>query len=114
MAKSKDILWLTLRDSRKPVECTREDRGYYLGSIEILENAGFLSLHVEVIEVKVKETQVIKGRIYKGEKVTEIKAVNSACQDRIDTWFSKNAACLPTLLSLGKKQYFVHVEAFAA
>jgi hypothetical protein len=80
--------------------CSKEEKGYYLGSIQI-ENCGF---HVEAIEVRV---------ISRGSNKGSITATNPAWNERIEEWKSANDYERPQFITKNGKHYFVAIEHFA-
>jgi len=96
------VLVLTVAGST--VVLNKEERGYFLGSIEI-EDRNF---HVEAIEAKVKVSKLGK---HKGE--TEVTAVNSMYQSRIDKWEEGNDQERPQTIEKNGKRYFICIEHFA-
>jgi hypothetical protein len=94
-----------------PVTLDYEDKGYYLGSMDV---AG-INFHVEAFPVKVSERKrVINGK-YIGSDVV-VTAENPAYQNRIENWQDKNEQCTPQLISFQDEgvKYFVHIEVYAA
>lgn len=73
-------------------------RGYFLGEVGI----GNISFHVEAIEVK--EVPLSNGVI--------VDAVNPDYQNRLDGYSEKNEGLAPSLVTVGKKKYFIYIEPF--
>jgi hypothetical protein len=111
MAKKVKIERIRLSVNGAPVTLDYEDKGYYLGSMDV---AG-VSFHVEAIPVKVSERKKFLFGKYIGSDVV-VTAKNPAYQNRIDNWQEKNEQCTPQLISFLDEgvKYFVHIEAYAA
>jgi hypothetical protein len=77
----------------------KEEKGYYAGTILV----GGESFHLEAIEVK--ETERSNGVI--------VDAVNPTFQVRIDNYCDRNEGLAPSLVTEGKKKYFVNIEPYA-
>jgi hypothetical protein len=96
------------------IQLDREDKGYYLGAIDICR----MYFHVEAIEVKVKEKRIfsepMSGKTKYLGTMVEVNAKNEVYQDRIDAWYKTNSDCTPHIVEVNKKKYFIHIEAYAA
>lgn len=91
---------ITLVVNGTPIKLERCERGYYIGEILI----GGVYFHVEAIQALQKETS-------NGEFVTEV--TNSLFDKRIESWREGNDWCVPRLVLIGGKTYFVNVEVYA-
>jgi hypothetical protein len=75
------------------------EKGYFIGDLE----AAGIYFHIEVIEVK--EIPQSKGVI--------VEAVNTIYQQVVDDYSNRNDGLAPSLAKIGKKKYFIHIDAFA-
>ena len=85
--------FLVLDVDGRECQCDYEEKGYYLGCMEI---AG-AHFHVEMIEL-VPKRLVARNRLFQG---------------RIDQWVDKNDGESPKTILCAGERYFIHVEVFA-
>jgi len=110
MAKKIKIERIFLPVNGTTVALDYEDRGYYLGCIQV--GVGNVSFHVEAVAVKVEHRKIIRAGEYYGESVV-VKAKNPAYQCRIDSWQDNNEDLTPKLVEDVGGPYFIHIEAYA-
>lgn len=77
--------------------------GYFLGDFSL----NGINFHIEAIETKVVSAWP------NGVLRSVIRAVNADFQNRIDNYNTLNESMLPSLVKIGKKDYFIHIEPFA-
>jgi len=109
MTKKIKVERISLSVGQTAVLLDYEDKGYYLGAIEI----GGVSFHVEALAVKVKEPKIFINGEYRRAKAI-VTAKNPDLQNRIDNWQENNDTMTPKLVETADGMYFVHIEVYAA
>jgi len=110
MAKKIKIERINLPVNGTTVTLDYEDRGYYLGGIQV--GVGDVLFHVEAVAVTVKDLKIVRNGKYCGAGVV-VKAKNPAYQCRIDRWQDNNEGLTPKLVEDEGGPYFIHIEAYA-
>lgn len=81
-------------DRNVRVTCTQQDKGYYLGDLYILGT----NFHVEAIQL---------------DKVRYVTAWNELYQNRLDRYIESNENLHPEIVTLGRRTFFINIEAYA-
>jgi hypothetical protein len=79
-------------DRNVRVTCTQQAKGYYLGDLYILGT----SYHVEAIQLDKDEN-----------------AINPTYQNRTDRYSESNEGLIPETVKIGRRMFFINIEAYA-
>jgi hypothetical protein len=92
-------------DRNVRVTLTQQDKGYYLGDLSILG----ASYHVEAIQMK--HARPSADAIDRSIE-TEC-ALNPTYQNRLDCYSDSNEGHVPELVVVGRRVFFINIEAYA-
>jgi hypothetical protein len=87
-------------DRNVRVTLTQEDKGYYQGELSILGTP----YHVEAIQMDKKSLDI---------NPPQDSAVNGTYQNRIDRYAESNDGLVPKTVTVGRRVFFVVIEAYA-
>jgi hypothetical protein len=87
------------------VTLTQQAKGYYLGDLYILGT----SYHVEAIQMKHARPDVDAI----DRSIEDECTLNPTYQNRLDRYSDTNEGYVPELVTIGRRVFFVNIEAYA-